>query len=82
VLLKRKSKSHVYAQHEIKEAALMALYYSSARRYGKEEVLYTQAKNVKKASRSPVGTVTVASGKVLLVTLEEKALKKALTPKE
>ncbi len=60
------------------DAAHLAVFYSSAKREHKAEVVYTQARNVRKNKGDPPGRVGVTKGQTMLVTMEAKRLDRLL----
>jgi len=82
VILRRKHKSHVFTEDEIHTAAVIALYYSEAKRFGREEVMLTEAKHVKRIPGAPVGAVSAAASRSLLVTLDDEVVRSALASEE
>ena len=60
------------------DAAHLAAHFSDARREGKVEIVWTEARNVKKTKGDPPGRVNVAKGRTLLVSIEETRLDRLL----
>ncbi|MCK4907363.1 MAG: DUF814 domain-containing protein [Spirochaetes bacterium] len=79
LVLKRKNKAYKYTASDIHEAAVAALYYSTAKKYFREEVIYTEAKNIKSIKGAALGQVSLAAGKTIIVSLEDADVKKALS---
>ena len=77
---KRKTKAYKFNRIDIHEEAILALYYSSAKKFGKEEVIYTDVKNIQKLKGGAPGKVSIASGKTILISLEGDVVSKALSP--
>ncbi len=71
VLLKAKGQKKP-TQKSLHEAASIAAFYSKARTSGKVEVIYTDAKNVRKPKGAKPGTVTVAEYKTVIVKPKEE----------
>lgn len=67
VLLRRKDKKSEPSLSEIKEAARVSAYFSKARREKKAEVIYTQAKHVRKPKVGKPGLALVGKEKSILV---------------
>jgi predicted ribosome quality control (RQC) complex YloA/Tae2 family protein len=67
------------------DAALLAAHYSGGKTNTKVEVVYTEARYVKKTKGDPAGRVSVAKGRTLLVPMEASRLDRLfgreLTPK-
>lgn len=82
VLLRRKNKKHVFSEEEIQLAAVIALYYSEAKKFGREEVMLTEAKYVRRVPGAATGTVSAAASRSLLVTLDEEKVRAALASQE
>lgn len=78
VVLKPRRRGYIPQQADLRAAALVALYYSSAREKQCEDVIYTEAKNLKRMKGRKQGQVQLAGGKVLRVTLQEKELRRIL----
>ena len=60
------------------DAAILAAHYSSARNDGKVEVIYTEARHVKKTKGAPAGLVGVSKSKTLLVEMDSARLQRLL----
>jgi predicted ribosome quality control (RQC) complex YloA/Tae2 family protein len=60
------------------DAATLAAYHSGARREAKVEVVWTEARHVKKSKGDPPGRVSVAKGRTLLVSLDPARLDRLL----
>lgn len=60
------------------DAAHLAAFYSSAKGDAKAEVIYTEARHVRKTKGAPPGLVGVAKSKTMLVRLDEKRLDRLL----
>jgi predicted ribosome quality control (RQC) complex YloA/Tae2 family protein len=60
------------------DAAHLAAYHSGARREAKAEIVWTEARHVKKTKGDPPGRVGVAKGRTLLVQLDERRLARLL----
>lgn len=82
VLLRRKRKGHVFSEEEIHTAAVIALYYSEAKKFGREEVMLTEAKHVRRIPGAPLGAVSAAASRSLLVTLDDETVRAALASQE
>lgn len=67
VLIKAAGKPEKITDKTIEEAAALAAWHSKARTSGKVEVIYTEAKNVKKPRGAKPGMVTVKEFKSILV---------------
>ncbi len=60
------------------DAAHLAAHHSAGRREAKVEVVWTEARHVKKTKGDPPGRVSVARGRTLLVALDERRLDRLL----
>ena len=60
------------------DAAVLAAHFSSARNDGKVEVIYTEARNVKKTKGAPAGLVGISKSKTLLVEMDPDRLARLL----
>ncbi len=60
------------------DAAVLAAYFSTARNDGKVEVIYTDARHVKKTKGAPAGQVGIAKSKTLLVEMDQARLDRLL----
>lgn len=67
VLLRRKDKKSEPSSAEIKESAKVAAYFSKAKKEKKAQVIYTQAKYVRKPKRGKPGLALVQKEKSILV---------------
>ncbi len=76
VLLKRKSKHYKFVDSDVSIAATFALFYSKAPCPGKEEVVYTEAKNLGRIPSAPPGTVRRSSGKVVQIFVNDEVVAK------
>jgi len=76
IILKRKSKSYKFSDSDIAMAAIFALFYSKAPASGKEEVVYTEVKNLGKIPSAPTGTVRRSAGKVIQVFVDDEIISK------
>lgn len=74
VILKGERRGMEFSERQIRAAALLALYYSRAAAHGREEVLYTSVKHVRKVPGGKPGQVTVAGGKRIVVDLQDPLL--------
>lgn len=78
VRLESKVQGLALPQETLLDAATLAVYYSKARKATRADVHYTQAKNIRKAKKSPPGQVIVSNGKTLNVRIEEDRLDRLL----
>jgi len=60
------------------DAAILAAHYSSAKNEGKVEIIYTEARHVKKTKGAPAGQVGVSKSKTLLVQMDAQRLQRLL----
>ena len=60
------------------DAAILAAHFSTARNDGKVEVIYTEARHVKKTKGAPAGQVGIAKSKTLLVEMDRTRLERLL----
>jgi len=67
-------KGHDIPRKSIEEAAMMALFFSSRKKDGKGDVIYTKRKYVRKPKGAPVGTVTIGREKNIFVRLDPSRL--------
>ena len=58
------------------DAAVLAAHYSSAKNDGKVEVIYTEARHVKKTKGAPAGLVGISKSKTLLVEMDPARLER------
>jgi predicted ribosome quality control (RQC) complex YloA/Tae2 family protein len=73
-VLLRLAKGNKPSPEALADAALLAAHYSGAKSETKVEVVYTEARHVKKTKGDPPGRVSVARGRTLLVTVDEARL--------
>jgi predicted ribosome quality control (RQC) complex YloA/Tae2 family protein len=73
-VLLRVDKGKEPSPEALADAALLAAHYSGAKSASKVEVVYTQARYVKKTKGDPPGRVSVAKGRTLLVTVDTARL--------
>ena len=66
----------------IRDAAMLAAWFSKAKDEGKAEVTYTLRKYVRHAKASKAGTVRVRFSKTILVELQDKRMQRILDTKE
>ena len=60
------------------DAAVLAAHFSTARNDGKVEVIYTEARHVKKTKGAPAGQVGIAKSKTLLVEMDASRIERLL----
>lgn len=76
----RNSKGRTPNPEALLDAAVLAAHFSSARHDGKVEVIYTDARHVKKTKGAPPGQVGVSKSKTLLIEMDPARLERLLGP--
>lgn len=74
----RNEKGRAPTSESLLDAAHLAAFYSSAKGEAKVEVIYTEARHVKKTKGAPAGRVGVAKSKTMLVQMDEARLDRLL----
>jgi predicted ribosome quality control (RQC) complex YloA/Tae2 family protein len=77
-VLLRLAKGETPPQEALLDAAHLAVFYSGSKGAAKAEVLYTEARFVKKTKGAAPGAVSVSKDKTLLLRVEEERLKRLL----
>ena len=77
-VLLRNSKGRTPNADALLDAAVLAAHFSTARNDSKVEVIYTEARHVKKTKGAPAGSVGVSKSKTLLVEMESARLQRLM----
>lgn len=78
-VLLRLSKGESPPEQALLDAAHLAVFFSGAKGEAKAEVVYTEARHVKKAKGAAPGSVTLSKEKTLLLRVEEDRLRRLLS---
>ena len=76
----RRAKGASIHPEALLDAAVLAAHFSSARNDHKVEVIYTEARHVKKTKGAPAGLVGISKSKTLLVQMDPARLSRLLGP--
>lgn len=77
-VLLRNEKGRTPSREALLDAAHLAAHYSTAKNDAKVEVIYTEARHVKKVKGAPAGQVGVGKSKTLLVSMDATRLDRLL----
>lgn len=78
----RSEKNRQIPRTTLEEAAMLALFFSSRRKDGRGDILYTERKNVRKPKNARPGSVIVAREKNIFIRMEEARLERLLGKSE
>ena len=78
VILRHRKGKAVVAE-ALLDAAVLAAHFSTARNDAKVEIIYTEARHVKKTKGAPAGQVGISKSKTLLVQMDPERLRRLLS---